>query len=238
MPAGATLGFGRRNQYTLLDDGAPEPHAISTRPPHSVVELKHGILSLPDHDAVEATVIYRHQRWWLESVDELRPLSDGDHVITRAGSWIVHLPEPISVTHDAEDTAPNLAGLLLRFRVGEDGAVELLAFRGKQRIDFEVRAHHSPLLALARERLGARGACSDEEGWVEQDALLRRLGCDARRLHVEIHRLRRQFAAAGIVDAMNIVERREGAKQLRIGVRRIEIVTAGSTVSVGSMETT
>lgn len=234
VPAGATLGFGRREQFTLLDDGAPQPHAVSTRPPYSVVEARDGFLCLPDFDAVEVTVLYRQQRWWLERAEESLPITDGERVRTRAGSWIVHLPDPLAATRDAEDAAPNLTGLLLRFHVGADGSVELLALRGDQRIEFDVRAHHLPLLALARERLGARGAASDEEGWVEQDALIRKLGCDSNRLHVEIHRLRRQFAAAGIVDAMNIVERREGTRQLRIGVRRIEIVSSGSTVPSGS----
>jgi hypothetical protein len=40
---------------------------------------------------------------------------------------------------------------------------------------------------------------------------------------VTLYRCRQHFAAAGIVDAAGIVERRKPTRQLRIGVGRIEI---------------
>lgn len=158
VAAGSRLGFGHRDQYTLCDDGAPEPHAVSARPPYVVVESKHGLLCLPGPDAVEATVLYRDQRWWLEIEQQLLPIADGEYVRTRTGIWIVHIPEPVAATHDAQNAATSLTGLLLRFHVGVDGSIQLFGLRGGHRLDFEVRAHHVPLLALARARLSARGA--------------------------------------------------------------------------------
>jgi hypothetical protein len=43
-------------------------------------------------------------------------------------------------------------------------------------------------------------------------------------LNLDVFRLRRQFAALGIVDAANIVERRPRTRQLRIGTARLQIV--------------
>jgi hypothetical protein len=44
-------------------------------------------------------------------------------------------------------------------------------------------------------------------------------------LNIEVFRIRRQFAAAGVVDAANIVERRPRTRQLRIGTGRVSITT-------------
>ncbi|MFY0535200.1 FHA domain-containing protein [Nannocystis pusilla] len=221
---GARLGFGYPDQYTLVDAGPPEPHAVSVRPPHCVVEALDGLLALPGPDEVEVTILERDRRWWIERDDAPRPIGDGEVVLTRTDQWRLHLPELITSTRDAEDVAPSLAALSLRFLVDDDGVVELVASRGDQRIDLKARAHHAPLLALARARLAGQERFAEEQGWIEQEELLRRLGCDANRLHVDLHRIRRQFAAAGIIDAVNIIERREG-RRLRIGVSRLEIVT-------------
>lgn len=221
---GARLGFGHPDQFTLFDGGPPEPHAVGVEAPFATVETQDGLLVLPGPDEPEVALVHQDSRWWLEHADGVRPVADGDVIVTRAGGFRLHLPELLPWTRDAEDAAPTLAMLTLRFAVRDGGeTVELVAIRGDQRIDFKARAHHAPLLALARARLGARGQSTDELGWIDQEELLRQLGCDTNRLHVDIHRIRRQFAAAGILDAVHIIERREGTRQLRIGVTNLDV---------------
>lgn len=226
LVADTTLGFGRPDEYVLIDAGPPQPHAVGLEPPHPTIETQAGLLTLPDAEEPEVTVLHRDQEWWLEREDELRPITDGELVSTRAGTWRLHLPEQVPSTRDAADIAPTLSALTLRFLVRNDSdAIELVVLRGDRRLDLKTRAHHAPLLALARARLAEQGRPGDEQGWVDQDELLRRLGCDANRLHVDIHRLRRQFAAAGVLDAVHIVERRPDTRHMRIGVAQLEITT-------------
>ena len=227
LTEGASLGFGRPDQYSLFDIGPPEPHAVGIEAPYTTIETQDGLLLVPDPEEPEVTVLHRDQRWWLERGHELQPIVDGEVILTRAGAWRLHLPEQVPWTRDAADVAPTLAALMLHFLVSDDGGtIELVALRGDHRIDLKARAHHAPLLALARAHLDAPGRLGDERGWVHQDELLRQLGCDANRLHVDIHRVRRQFAAAGILDAVHVIERREGTRQLRIGVANLEITLA------------
>ena len=226
LAPGTTLGFGRPDEYVLIDAGPPEPHAVGIEPPHPIIETRAGLLTLPDTEEPELTVLHRDQTWWLERQDELRPISDGELVPTRAGTWRLHLPEQVPSTRDAADIAPTLSSLTLRFVVRDGGdTIELLVLRGDRRVDLKTRAHHASLLTLAQARLAEQDRLGDEQGWVNQDELLRRLGCDANRLHVDIHRIRRQFAAAGVLDAVHIIERRPGTRQMRIGVAKLEIST-------------
>jgi hypothetical protein len=62
-------------------------------------------------------------------------------------------------------------------------------------------------------------------GWLYQDDLAEMLGLDGKHLNVVVYRCRRQFAAAGIVNAADVIERRSGTRQIRIGVGRVEITT-------------
>jgi hypothetical protein len=43
-------------------------------------------------------------------------------------------------------------------------------------------------------------------------------------LNIDVHRIRKQFAEVGVLDAANIVERRPRTRQLRIGTGRLSII--------------
>src|SRR5690606_3151744 len=119
----------------------------------------------------------------------------------------------------------------LRFAVSRDEEhVELTVLAPGGDIDLGSRAHHYVLLTLARarERDAAQASAADSErshGWVHQEDLARMLQMDEQHLNVAVYRCRRQLAEAGIGGAASIIERRTGARQLRIGVERIEIAT-------------
>ena len=108
----------------------------------------------------------------------------------------------------------------------DEETIELVAFAGERRIDLKARAHHYPLLLLARARVAdeAQGVPLADQGWLLQERLLGMLRIDVMHLNISIHRSRMQFAQAGVVDAARLVERRQGTRQVRLGVGRIEMV--------------
>jgi len=234
---GTRLGFGHADEYVLIQAGPPQPYAVNLDASEVILEAHGGFLALPNSDAPEVTVLYQRQQWRMERGDDIQPVSDGDMVETDAARWLLHLPEQLPTTRDSEGVAPTLASLTLRFTVSDGGkTIALCAFRGERTIDLKVRAHHAPLLALARARLRDQHLNSGTQGWVEQADLVTFLGCETSRLHVDIHRLRRQLAAAGILDAAHIIERRRSTRALRMYPSKIEIVTAGETTPEGSAD--
>jgi len=79
---------------------------------------------------------------------------------------------------------------------------------------------------LARQRLADQraGVPASEQGWMYIDDLLRMLKIDDNHLNITIHRARGQISQLGVVDAVGLVERRPGKRQLRIGASRLELV--------------
>ncbi|MFY0535208.1 hypothetical protein [Nannocystis pusilla] len=168
----------------------------------------------------------RHQQgqWLLEEAGDVRTIEDGQTLPTRVGTWRVHLTRPAAQTGDYS-SARTVASLVLRFSVHKyTGHIELAAQSEGDSFDLMACAHHLLLLTLARARLADHQLPPVQQGWVHQHALLQQLDFKANHLHLDIHRIRRQFAEVGVVDPGNIVERRPAARQLRIGVARIKIV--------------
>jgi hypothetical protein len=91
--------------------------------------------------------------------------------------------------------------------------------------DLACRAHHYLLLTLARERAGdqASGLPETSRGWVRGEWLARDPSMAPPQLNLHVYRIRRQFAAAGVLDAVHIIERRQSSGQLRIGTTNVSI---------------
>ena len=78
-------------------------------------------------------------------------------------------------------------------------------------------------MILARARVADRDASPSERGWLDRDELCRMLGVDSNHLNVTIFRLRKQLAALGIHGLGDLVARRLGTGQIRLGTDRVEI---------------
>src|SRR5690606_787017 len=125
------------------------------------------------------------------------------------------------------ETALLVARLRLRFRVSRDEEqVELIALHGEQRLDLRIRAHHYPLLLLARRRLAdqAAGAPEPEQGWASLDDMLDMLKLSEPHFNIAVHRARTQLSRLGVLDAASLVERQPRMRRLRLGVSQLEIV--------------
>lgn len=93
-------------------------------------------------------------------------------------------------------------------------------------LDLGVRAHHALVLELARARLEdrRRGVQDASEGWIDIQALAKRLNLDVSHINTMIHRLRRHLERRGVSGSAMIIERRHRAGLLRLGSSEVEVL--------------
>ena len=227
LAPGVEIRFGETlGAWRLVDDAPPRPMAVNLVDGR-VVPVDVDELALPDAD--EPAVWLRRSDsggWFAEPAGGPATRVEDRAVLTAGGEpWRVHLTDGVAATWQAA-SEPDAPPVHLQFRVSADEEhVELAARVGDRRIDLKARAHHYPLLVLARARLADRaaGIVDGEQGWLAQDRLLQMLKVDANHLHLSIHRIRLQFTRAGVPDPARVVERRIGAGQLRLGVADLRI---------------
>jgi hypothetical protein len=125
-------------------------------------------------------------------------------------------------------TRLSVSHLQLTFSVSRDEEhVHLRVRCGSSTFDMGARAHNFLLLTLARRRLqdAADGFAETTCGWIYQEDLEHDPTMAPPGLNTSVFRVRRQFAVTGVADAANIIERRAGSRQMRIGTGRIAIVS-------------
>lgn len=227
LERGVELMLGGRARFRLIDDSAP--HLIATTPAGEVRVASDELLSLPTDDEPELT-IYRDldDRWMVESSNGVAvPAIEGETIFAGGRPWRLMLPTSLPETRELANDL-RVHGVDFRFRVSRDGEhVELSLFESGREIIVETRAHLALLLELARVRLeDAASLPESERGWVHRDDLPKLLAVEPHMPNLWIHRARRQLAALGVRDAAMLIERRANATQLRIGVRRLEIINS------------
>jgi hypothetical protein len=227
LERGDELMLGGRARLCLIDDSPP--HLIATTPAGEVRVASDELLSLPTDDEPELT-IYRDldDRWMVESSNGVCvPAVEGETLFAGGRPWRLMLPTSLPQTRELANDL-RLHGIDFRFRVSRDGEhVELSLLESGREIVVETRAHLALLLVLARVRLEDAALLPESErGWVHRDDLPKLLAVEAHMPNLWIHRARRQLAALGVRDAAMLIERRANATQLRIGVRRLEIVSS------------
>lgn len=228
LRVGAVIGFGREAAGWVLAAGeAPVAMAVAAVGEGRVVS-EGGYLALPGAEAPVLAVFQDAEgRWVAEGAEGLRAIADRA-LVEAGGLWRVHLPASCAGTWDDAAAPVLVASLRLRFTVSRDEEqVGLVAFAGERAIDLQVRAHHYPLLTLARRRLADRlaGLGAADEGWLRQDDLRTMLRLREDHLSISIHRARAQLGKAGVADAAAVIERRPGTRWVRIGVAGLEVVT-------------
>ncbi len=214
---GSTLRFGTcAGTYFLASAGLPAAFAQSDD--GQAVAAEGGLLVLGAEVSVHAL---SSGDWVVDAPSGLDAVEDRDLVVVGTRSWKIYLPNRLPSTLEMDDALP-VAAVTVHFRVAsnqEHVEVELLA--GSRVIPLGARVHHYLLLVLARLRLEhtAEGEPPESCGWVDKDVLAKMMGIDNNLVHTHIHRVRRQLAVTGLLDAANVIERRLGARELRIGIR-------------------
>jgi hypothetical protein len=236
---GLPLRFGGDVAWELHDGGPPGAVAARLGPDgrvdlSTVVPAYRGLLALPDEDDPTVTVRAQGERWLLET-DEGESLVDDGHTIEVAGaSWRLLVPpvrgDVVATTALGSALQPALQDASLHFAVSadEEHVTLRIVSRGKV-FDTKPRTHHYLLLTMARQRLADldRGVPDTEAGWLHADDLQRMLRMDRRALNTQVFRARRQLAELELDGTGDVIERRDPARQLRIGASNIVITRPG-----------
>ncbi|MEC7948827.1 MAG: FHA domain-containing protein [Myxococcota bacterium] len=204
------------------------PPPLLARSAAGVTTTGSDYLGLPTADEPVATVYQRNTgRWVIEMPEGVRSVSHREQVIVGGTVWRLFLPGTTPRTLEDQDRQLGIEEIRLCFTVSSDEeAVEIVLEHGERRTPLKTRSHHYMLLTLARERLrdaAQAGVPIAEQGWVYQEDLCRMLGLEASVVYLQVHRARRQLEAAGVVRAFDLVERRTGSGQIRLGVSDLSV---------------
>jgi hypothetical protein len=226
---GSIVAFGRSEQrWELIDDCPPEVMAVPLDG-GDPVRVDGDLLALPSSEDPQVT-IYRalDGTWTLEQPEASNSITHLQTFEVNGKPWRLCCPENVCKTSLADQFMElEVRHLQLQFSVSRDEEhVHLhVSCRGRA-FDLGTRTHNYLLLILARQRLAdiAEGFSDGGSGWIYQEDLAHDPRLGGPQLNLDVFRIRKQFAAIGMADAANIVERRPRTKQLRIGASRIEIV--------------
>lgn len=214
-------------------------HVADLRPPGLFVRSEHGetlageeALSIPRASEPLGT-IYRQPtgRWVFESAEGVRPLEHRTLVVVDAVAWRVFLPDTRHTTRESVSRAVGVRDVALHFSVSSDEEDVEINLHVAGRIEpLRQRSHFYLLLTLARERLRdaeASTVAPAEHGWVYRDDLCKMLRLSRSQMFLQVHRARKQLEGMGIANAFDLVERRAGSGQLRLGVAQLVVRRRG-----------
>jgi hypothetical protein len=227
---GVRVRFGASQPEWLVADLDP-PEAVATALDDGTRVTAHdGLIALPSAEAPEVSLFRRLDGVWIAEAPDRVWEPRADELIVAAGRRFRF--EPGSVVFATLANISNRltsSGFALEFAVSRnEEQVDITILYGSKRIPLKARAHSYLLLTLARMRLQDQANASlpnSSHGWVEQQRLLRMLATHLAQLTLDVYRARRQFAEAGVADFAQVVERRTGSRELRLGVEQIKIVT-------------
>jgi hypothetical protein len=231
LAPGDEIGIGAADRHYCLVEGSP-PRLIAFGP-DEVRVAEDDMLCLPSPAECEV-MIFRDadDRWVIESAEGTRPIDDEECIVAGGRPFHVHLPGGVPDTRDAEELREDaLDEGVLELRVSRDGEhVDLCLRRAERVYPIESRAHAFLLLALARAHLedAAQGRLPESEhGWVHREDLMRALGIhDLQLLNLWVYRARQQLSQMRLRGASKIIERRENAGQLRLGLKHLRVIDA------------
>ena len=177
------------------------------------------------------TVRARGERWIIENDDGEAVLEDRQVIEVGGARWMVLVPpahaDLVATTALGSALLPALQDASLRFTVSTDEEHVTLRIISNGKVhDTKPRTHHYLLLTMARQRLAdmEAGVADSEAGWLHADDLQRMLRMDRRALNTQVFRARRQLGELDLDGTGEIIERRDPARQLRIGAKDIQIV--------------
>jgi hypothetical protein len=220
LDGGSELCFGSQTPRLLLVDAlAPEPVVtpLLGGPPCT---LQEGVISIPSVQRPGASIFQGADgTWTLEAGERVVEIAPGAVFDALGTSWRFSCPtqwQPTTPLHSMR----LLAGSSLHLVVTRDEErAKLTVDTGRELVTLGESSIYYLLVTLARIRLqdhGRRPAA--ESGWVHREQLVRMLQCDPSLLNVWVCRIRSKLSVAGFVDYASIIERRDGAGYMRLGV--------------------
>lgn len=227
---GSKVAFGDPEDFfEMIDDAAPLATAWAESGETVRAEsYGHGcILFLPDSDQPFVTICEDGPGNWLAIGDDGEPrlVADGQWIQCAGRRWRLGLP----TTLEGTSRPPRiLADIELHLAVSQyDELLRLAIVYRDEIIRLQPRQHSKLLLALADARICDRANArlrESEQGWMHVEQLARQLfNGELHRLHSATHRARRQFCEARITDWMDLFERRELTREVRLAIHRVVI---------------
>jgi hypothetical protein len=226
---GTKVSFGaRKGEWVLVDDRRAECVAepLDGGDP---VTMHHGLLALPSEDDPRVTV-YEH-RWggWIveRSGEPDKDARTTDIVRIDDRSWRLRCPAAGRGKRFAHPVHTPPVSLLL----SNDGECLEVRLGPKERpLMMRARDEDYLLLALVRSCLaGRRGDISDwERGWMYEHRAPSHPDGKPRRVDLDVFRLRRRAAAAGVSCPADLILRHAETRQLRIGTMEVSLWIRGA----------
>lgn len=228
LKPGDTFWFGNPAHTWSLEDAAPPCAAAVCAETQQLRQALGGLLVLPDESQPLVSIyLDANGQWVMEADGEGRPVTDQAVIEVAGQRWRLFLGSAVQSTIGLRERGDGLEHARLRFEVSTDEEhVHLWMDWDGRQVDLGERAHHYLLLTLARVRQRDQrnpALHPDSHGWLPVEDLQKMLAMDSTHLRVEIFRIRRQLVDANIDSAASIIERRMGARQLRIGVEQLDI---------------
>jgi len=219
--------------FRVIDTAPPQPFAKRLSDGLELTASS-DVLGLPSPACPLLQIMPMGLGWLCSGEAGDHPIGDGEVLHVQDQAWRVFLPCTEEETHRPQDSL-RVRQVSLTFRVSADEETVLIELlQSQSRMLVESRAHNYLLLDLARRRLADTHLPSAERGWIERTALAQRLHLDPEHLNVQLFRVRRAFAEAGVIDAGNLLECRRRPGQVRIGIAdlRIEALDAPTTAQL------
>jgi len=230
LSRGIVVTFGTPEQRWVVASDDPPCTMVVPLDDGEPTVIEGDLLALPSPEDPQATIFRASNGVWsLERSDEaLAPLDNLSRFQVAGRSFRFSCPGLVPRTATS-DQRREVGALRLVFQVSRDEEhVELNAQdRAGTWFALGTRQHNYVLLTLARLREADRRRDLPETacGWIYQEDLVKDLATSPSQLNVDIFRIRKQFAALGLQDSWNIIERRPRARQLRIGSSDFTIAT-------------
>jgi hypothetical protein len=231
IATGDAIAFGTlENRYEVVETGPPMLTAVSDD--GEMVRADGPLLVLPSTESPLIT-IYRDAdgAWQIEgsAAAATATLGDGSTFQALGRTWRLMVPEGVTRTQGAEGI--DVRHSAIHFLVSPDEERVQIVVRGRgQEVSIASRASNYMLLTLARHRLCdlEAGITEDEAGWVLLEDLARALATTPEHINVDVYRVRKRLGAI-FCNAAEIIERRTGTGQLRIGIRDMQVQRTPTT---------
>jgi hypothetical protein len=226
---GSKIAFGKlEEEWELIDVSCPLAMAMPLDG-GDPVPIDGDMLVLPSSEDPRVT-IYRNTDggWYLEQSDGVAPIENLQIFEVDSRSFRFSCTDNVCKT-SLLDLSPALEvrSLELRFCVSPDEEhVELHVSHESETFALGTRSHNYLLLTLARRRLAdtREGIPDTSCGWIYQEDLAHDPSMSPPQLNIDVFRIRKQFAAIGVADAPQIIERRPRTGQLRLGTGKVSVV--------------
>jgi hypothetical protein len=234
LELGAEIAFGSPSDvFEMADVSPPRAMLVRVGEGRQTILLRDALIGLPSSEEPSVS-LFRDEsgQWFIESSERVRRLDDADLITIGTEHWRCCFPR----TPEATESLANVAGLFalaeleLRLCISPDeAAIELTLHANGRDVRLGQKACHSVLLILARCRQGRDlpAAVGVDDGWISVSALLDLLRVSEQRLNVDIFRIRQGLKAAGVIDAVGIIERDAQQRRVRLGTANVVLTERG-----------